>query len=116
MSRRGRVMVEFDGSGFRILRIFRSYGVAALAAAEGRNVFEYPRKDSVEKLRRQIYERSEGKCENCGQPITWNFHMHERIPRGKGGEQSMNNCEALCARCHLGPMGAHQNRLLRSGK
>ena len=122
MSRRGRVMVEFDILGLNILRIFRSDGAASVAQAQNdagsrRNVFEYPRKDAVEKLRRQIFERSQGKCESCSKAITWQtMEMHERVPRGKGGEQSMENCEASCYSCHQGPMGHHQNHLLRSGK
>ena len=96
MSRRGRVFVQLvDG---KIIRIFRR--PAAARTTEG-DIREYPRKDAVEAIRRQVFEKSGGNCRDCGKIITWKFHMDEEIPRSEGGEISIFNSVALCAACHI---------------
>ena len=78
--------------------------------------------EAVGKIREQVYERSRSSigpgCERCGKRITWDsFEMHETVPRGKGGEQSLENCEALCWWCHQGsPDSAHGNRRWQTSK
>jgi hypothetical protein len=42
--------------------------------------------------------------------------MHEKVPRSKGGEISLENSEGRCYECHLGEFGAHKNRLLKFTK
>ena len=113
MSRRGRVFVQLvDG---KIIRIFKHPATARLADGDIR---EYPRKDAVEAIRRQVYERSKGQCEDCGALITWGtLHLHERVPRSEGGEISLANCAAICYGCHIGRSdSAHGNRRLRFGE
>lgn len=81
-------------------RIFKNAGAAALSKAT--EIKEYPRKNAKEEIRRQVFELSGGECQNCGNPLTWgSMHMHEKIHRGKGGEVSVENCEALCYGCHI---------------
>lgn len=65
-------------------------------------------------LRWNVFNVAEGCCERCGCFLTWKtMHMHENVPRSKGGEQSLANCQALCSKCHIGPDGAHADRRLR---
>lgn len=79
---------------------------------------------AVGAIRAQVYDRSEApegehhECERCGRYITWDwFEMHETIPKGKGGEVSLSNCEALCKACHqTGPDAAHADRRWQSAK
>ncbi|MCU1301754.1 MAG: hypothetical protein JWQ87_2038 [Candidatus Sulfotelmatobacter sp.] len=114
---RNRVWVELQGG--KIARIFRSQGAAAKSqAAEEDRIREYPRKDATEAIRRQVYERANGECENCGKRLTWGtLHMNERIPRSKGGEVSVENGQALCYACHEGRLDSvHGNRLPRFGE
>lgn len=110
---RGRCWVELDDKG--CARIFRHYSEAIRWASDtsGR-VAEYPRKDAVGQIRQRVFEASGGICRNCGKPINWGFHMHEQIPRGNGGEISIYNSVALCARCHL--FGEHSDRQPRFGE
>ena len=107
---RGRVWVGLDEIG--ITEIFRSYGQAVQSAA-GKlgNIKEYPRKDAVFAIRTRVFQKSDNHCKDCGNIITWNFHMHEETPRGKGGNISIWNSIALCANCHLN--FEHGNRRLR---
>lgn len=101
---RGRVFVEMqDGKPIRILQKKQAWRVE--------NKQEMPRKDAVAEIRKQVFERSRGECENCSYPITANAHMDEKISRGDGGEISLTNCQMLCARCHIiGPTSKHGNR------
>jgi len=69
------------------------------------------RKDAVDAIRRQVYEKSGGRCRDCGAVIGWDFHMHEIVPRGNRGEISTTNSAAICAACHILRDGsAHGNR------
>ena len=110
---RGRVWVELDEKG--VARIFRHYSEAIMWAGEtGGKVAEYPRRDAVTQIRERVFEASGGTCRDCGKPINWSFHLHEENPRGKGGEISIYNSIAICARCHL--VFSHGNRRLRFGE
>lgn len=118
MKFRGRVFVELDESN-NIIRIFKNQGLACASEAYDRGkVFEYPRKEAVEQIRRQVFERAKRRCEKCGEICTWNFHMDERIAKGNGGEVSLANCWCLCAPCHVGDNGysEHSNRFWGGGK
>lgn len=108
---RGRCWVEFDEKG--PIRIFRNWR-GVLAVGNYKDVREYPRKNAVAAIRQRVYELSGGFCKDCGGIITVNFHMHEEISRGKGGEISIENSIALCSRCHL--EFEHGNRRLRFGE
>ena len=62
---------------------------------------EWPRRDAVSVIRHQIFLRSKGDCEFCASPITeQGGHLHEQVPRGKGGEISLANSIFICATCH----------------
>lgn len=42
------------------------------------------------------------KCEQCGRKRSKKFPIqgHHKIPREQGGEDTIENCELLCRRCH----------------
>ena len=107
-----RVWVELSPAG-KVIRIFRS----KRAAVESETRIEQrPKAEAVEELRWNLFIAVGGVCERCGNWISWNsMHMHERVPRGKGGEQSLSNSQALCGSCHIGKSGVHRDRRLRSG-
>lgn len=113
------VRVEIGDNGLPI-RVFRK-DKKWLECPEDRLVW-MTKAEAVGKIREQVYERSRGLhgpgCERCGRSITWDsFEMHETIPRGKGGEQSLENCEALCRSCHqTGPDAAHKDRRWQTSK
>jgi 5-methylcytosine-specific restriction endonuclease McrA len=66
---------------------------------------------TTEEIRRIVFERDEYHCVKCGELVTFETgHMDEIIPRGKGGKVSVENCQVLCARCHIGPGGKHDRR------
>ncbi len=82
---------------------------------------------AVGAIRAQVFDRATGdspaggeisECERCGRFIRWEtFEMHETVPKGKGGEVSLSNCEALCRDCHqTGPDAAHADRRWQSSK
>ena len=111
--KRNRVFVEVkDG---KICRIFNKAPKALMSKLDGATVHEYPRSYAVGEVRQQVFERSKGECRNCGEPITSKtMHMHEVVPRSKGGEISLDNSIALCGNCHeWRDDSEHGNRRLR---
>lgn len=74
--------------------------------------------EAVKSIREQVFKRSGGECERCEKLITWfSMEMHEVIPKGRMGEVSLQNCKALCHRCHQGaPDSAHGNRRWHTSK
>lgn len=86
-------------------------------------VYITTKKEAVADIREQVYVRAEGKCEECGRPVSWeNAQMHEERPKGAGGgftggEVGMDNCVLLCAGCHQwGPNARHANRRWQTAK
>lgn len=82
-----------------------------------------PKKDAIGEVRKQIWERCNGRCEWCGRAVAENgplwlrMHMHEGIPKGKAitesgspGEVSIWNSVGICQRCHEDSPQAHGNR------
>lgn len=52
-------------------------------------------------IRKQLNERSQGRCEECGEPDFWpGLHPHERVFRSHGGKMTLENSIVLCTRCH----------------
>ena len=56
------------------------------------------------KVRKAAYERSGGKCEECGQPFgkhpkTWPEYDHI-LPDFLDGKNDLENCKVLCRACH----------------
>jgi len=93
-------MCEIDPVSKRAIRIFRNEKYALPFPPE--IVRELPKRDAVEDIRRQVFERCEGLCEKCGKILSWgSLHMHERQFKSKGGEVSVENGWGLCSRCHL---------------
>lgn len=94
---------EFTGLAIRIFRTRK----AAFEAADKPVCIE--KALAVSQVRRQVFNRQEGVCLRCPNIILWTTgHLHENISRGQGGEVSLENCEMLCADCHLN--GAHGDR------
>lgn len=94
-----RVLCEIDPQSKKLIRILRHGGTALFLKPE--QVVELPKVEAISQIRRQVFEISRGECRNCSRAITWNFHMHEQKPKGRGGEVSVTNSVALCADCHL---------------
>lgn len=57
---------------------------------------------SVAETRKFIWMYQRGHCISCDNFVTEEqAHMHEILPRGKGGKISLDNSEILCYDCHL---------------
>lgn len=99
-------------------RIFKNKhaATASPAWAEGR-VREMDKCEAIRSIRSQVFVNAGGHCERCAKPLTWDsLHMNERVHRGRGGEVSVTNGEALCYDCHEGLLGEHRDRTLRPAK
>ena len=116
-----QVHVELGESGLPI-RIFRTK-----AWLDCSHTTLMDRALAVRLIRNQVFDRSlivdspmeeHYECERCGRTIAWDsFEMNERVPKGKLGEVSLENCEALCHACHTGDAdSAHGNRRWQSAK
>lgn len=108
------VRVQLSPEGLPI-RIFRNKDWRLLPEEE---VAILTKQEAVGKIRQAVYHRSNSFCERCGRRITWDsLEMHETLPKGKGGEVSLENCEALCHQCHTGsPDSAHGDRRWQTAK
>lgn len=58
-------------------------------------------------LRLAVFERDGCRCtgdvdgERCNRPVSWDSgHLHHVKSRGKGGDDSLQNCVTLCWKCH----------------
>lgn len=62
----------------------------------------YP--DDWHARRRQIYERDDWACQNCGRrggPYgDQELHAHHIVPKGRGGSHRISNLVTLCDDCH----------------
>jgi len=55
-----------------------------------------------------------GRCERCGIAVSNNrpkwhpqrAHMNHLVPLGRGGTDTLENCELICQACHM-PDGVH---------
>lgn len=66
-------------------------------------------KAEIAAIRKAIFVRQGKVCLWCAKALTWTqLHMHELVPRGKGGKISLDNSVGLCYSCHIN--GAHGNR------
>jgi HNH endonuclease len=113
------VRAQVDEQG-KVIRVFRTTREGILYGVKFPEfVKTLPLAEAVGEIRRQVFERAEGACEWCGAKLTWETgEMHERLPKGKGGEQSIYNGVALCASCHRAPKesSAHGNRRWQTAK
>jgi HNH endonuclease len=105
---------EEPESGYTITRIYNNLKEAVLDGCEDPK--QFLKKDAVFAIRHLVYNRSKGLCEYCGATLTWNTsEMHEKVPKGKGGEVSISNCVMLCHACHQGRNNSeHGNRKWQS--
>ena len=55
------------------------------------------------KIRARVLTRDQHTCQRCGLEAT---HVDHVIPRRLGGDDSMDNLQALCKRCNLSKGGA----------
>jgi 5-methylcytosine-specific restriction endonuclease McrA len=110
-------LVEMSDAGLPIT-IFRTEKAAIAAILNGCRVREMARSIAVGLIRAQVILRADELCERCGTVLTEDTgEMHETLPKGKGGEVSLANCEWLCHRCHQGDKdSAHGNRRTRFGE
>jgi hypothetical protein len=99
----------------RVLGVFRSRKRANeyyAALPDGRSaIFEVSVPDYriyMSMFRRQVFERDGLRCVKCARSLTWDTgELHEKIPRGKTGDRTVENCELRCHDCHTGRKGAH---------
>ena len=58
------------------------------------------------------------RCEFCGAVVTpQTGEMHEVVPKGDGGEVSLDNCRFICNECHTGAKDSeHGERRFQSSK
>lgn len=112
---KGYVRVETDEHGTPI-RIFRK-DLKWIGCPDSR-LKVMTKAEAVGNIRSQVWKRTTGECEYCGKWITENtMHMHEELPKGQGGEVSLENSVGICYNCHLGgPTSAHGNRRWHTSK
>lgn len=57
----------------------------------------------VSRRRREIFERSQGRCHYCGDALTLEgkWHVEHQFPRALGGGDDALNLVAACVRCNL---------------
>lgn len=94
---RDTVLVEKNSQGLAI-RIFRDRHTAFVPGMIV-DVMEY--RQAVKEIRHQLFIRSGGYCELCGDLVLESSgHMHEQHHRGKGGEISLANSVFVCSKTH----------------
>lgn len=57
------------------------------------------------KIRRALWDRSDGHCEVAGEPLTHSFAVHHRKRRSQGGGHDLTNLMIVCHFHHNG--GTH---------
>ena len=107
------VFVEIDPQTEMPIRILKHYMHAC--QLEPSVVRQMAKSVAVGYIRQQVVDRARRgscvQCEFCGNLITESTgHMHEFIPKGKGGEVSVENSRFICPACHIGPDGEHSDR------
>lgn len=114
------VYVEIDPETKLPMRIFKNKKRAL--ASDPEYVKEMERKEAVMLIRLQVVARAIREkrvlCEFCGEVITSiTGEMHEVVPKGKGGEVSLDNSRLICNTCHTGAADSeHGDRRFQSSK
>jgi len=54
-------------------------------------------------VKEERFRQVNGLCELCNKPLGKGYHGHHRIPRSKGGPDTIDNCMVLHPACHLLP-------------
>lgn len=55
------------------------------------------------RTRRAAFERADGRCEECHQPVGivgWDVRYDHAVPDWLGGKNDLDNCTCLCIGCH----------------
>ena len=62
-----------------------------------------PKPRRVSRRRREVFERSDGRCHYCRSVLTLDgrWHVEHMVPRALGGEDGAANLVAACAPCNL---------------
>jgi 5-methylcytosine-specific restriction endonuclease McrA len=97
-----KVWVEIE-NGLAI-RIFNNHKFASKEQVEfpKKIIKEVNRKEAIHQIRKQVFDMYKQECIYCGEYLTFQtMHMHERLPRGKGGEISIYNSVPACYNCHM---------------
>lgn len=108
------VYVEIDPKTELPVRILRTNKDALALPAE--LVRQMAKSVAVGYIRKQVIDRARYKqfilCEFCGATINeFVGEMHEVVPKGKGGEVSLDNSRFICHDCHTGkPDSEHGDR------
>jgi hypothetical protein len=98
---RKKVWAERAAGTDNIIRIFKSQKAAFESRIFPNFLVEVLYEAAVFSVRHQLFVRSGGFCEWCGDILTeQSGHMHERKHRGKGGEISLENSAFICAKTH----------------
>jgi len=101
------------GANFKAAEIYKSF--KECIQANPPYYIQLDRHIAVSEIRKQVWDRIQGECTYCGQFVTEEtFHMHEEIPRGQGGNYSLENSIGICSSCHL--KDVHGNRNPRFGE
>lgn len=114
------VFVEIDTVTELPIRILRTTKDALALPPEV--VRQMAKSVAVGFIRQQVVDRARrGKliiCEYCGDVVNeFIGEMHEKLPKGNGGEVSLSNCVFLCHNCHTGKQDSeHGNRRFQSSK
>lgn len=68
-------------------------------------------------IRHFLWVYQEGLCAYCDKFVTeFQAHMHEKVPRGKGGKISLYNSIILCSNCHLNVAHGSRRPRFKGGK
>ena len=75
-----------------------------------------PYPENWDSLRRQVYQRDDYTCGNCGDRGgphgNAEIHAHHIVPLKNGGSDELTNLRSLCKTCH---MAAHDRGMARTG-
>lgn len=107
--------VQVNDQG-RAIRIFKNRKRAREVNPDYVRVMPYA--DAARAIRQEIYGRQGFRCRKCPNLVTWeSMHLDEMQARGefdeqgRSGEISVDNCQGLCAECHIvGPRSEHGSR------
>lgn len=61
-------------------------------------------------LRKQAFERQEGRCARCGNELGTSFEVDHVVPRSAGGGSAPENLQALHRECHQAVTRARAKR------
>lgn len=72
------------------------------------------RKEFSAKVQDQAAERASGKCEKCGGLLKGRLFFDHKLADGLGGLPTLENCQVLCARCHIDKTMDEDNPKMRA--